>query len=324
MPVDTLFITDLHGNIEALVRAVELARDQHSIKYLVIGGDIAPNLITVKLTDGEFVLRHAEVYHPSIANSFRQRLIVNRIYRSDEEHGKASVSVSFNLSRDDFLGLDQDGASALLAYPSSFQYLIDQQLRFAESQLLPLLANLLRTGIQSYVMLGNDDFVELEPLFIDADREGGLTYLGNRVAHLGESYIVGYSHVLSKPFRYRYWEKTESQIASDLKSLLRGLDPRRVVLSIHMPPYGTHLDRIGTNGEHIGSLAVREILETDQYAIGLFGHVHESYLVSGQRHDHVGSNIVINPGAYHNKDNCSLVFDSSNPKQWFGLWDLPH
>ena len=58
MSYDTLFITDLHGNLDALRRAVERAEQTARLRYLVLGGDLAPNLVTVRLRDGEFVLQH--------------------------------------------------------------------------------------------------------------------------------------------------------------------------------------------------------------------------------------------------------------------------
>ena len=64
MAHDSLFITDLHGNLGALRRAVERVP---TACHVVIGGDLAPNLVTVRLRDGEFVLRHEERYGPNVA-----------------------------------------------------------------------------------------------------------------------------------------------------------------------------------------------------------------------------------------------------------------
>jgi Icc-related predicted phosphoesterase len=132
--------------------------------------------------------------------------------------------------------------------------------------------------------------------------------------------VLGYSCVLSKPFRYRYWERSEEQIGQDLAALTQGRDKARLLLSIHMPPYGTNLDRLGPDGRHIGSRAIRTLLEGGRFGIGLFGHIHESHHFSGLRHDHVGGTLVLNPGGYHNSECCAAVFDSFDPEDWRGLW----
>ena len=49
MSYDTLFITDLHGNVDALCRALRRAGELTNLRYLIIGGDIAPNLVTKSL-----------------------------------------------------------------------------------------------------------------------------------------------------------------------------------------------------------------------------------------------------------------------------------
>jgi len=69
MPHDTLFITDLHGNLDALRRAVDRAEQSVMLRYIVLGGDLAPNLVTVRLIDGEFVLRHEACYSAKVANA---------------------------------------------------------------------------------------------------------------------------------------------------------------------------------------------------------------------------------------------------------------
>jgi Icc-related predicted phosphoesterase len=87
-----------------------------------------------------------------------------------------------------------------------------------------------------------------------------------------------------------------------------------------MPPYATNLDMLGFDHRHVGSRAVRTLLEQHRFGIGLFGHIHESHLVSGSRHDDFGGTIVINPGGFHDDDCCAVVFDSEDPRNWQGLW----
>jgi Icc-related predicted phosphoesterase len=320
MAQDTLFITDIHGNVDALRRAVERAEASTALRHLVLGGDLAPNLVTVRLRDGEFVLRHEASYGPNVAEDFRARLREGRSYRPEDQHGKRPLTWAMDLPAAAFLRLGDEDARALLQWPSSFEFLCERQREFVASDLLPLLRRYKDEGKQTFVMLGNDDFAELEALVLQEDQRGSLSYIHGRVCPLGRGRILGYSCVLSKPFRYRYWERSEEQIGRDLAALAGGEEGDRLLLSIHMPPYRTNLDRLGGDGSHAGSRAVRALLERRRFGIGLFGHVHESYVVSGSRHDRVGGTLVINPGGYHDSECCAVVFDSANPEDWRGLW----
>jgi Icc-related predicted phosphoesterase len=320
MSYDTLFITDLHGNLDALRRAVERAEQVGPLRHLILGGDLAPNLITVQLRDGEFVLRHEASYGPEVVEDFRARLRVGSYYWAEDQHGKRPVKHAIDMDAEAFLALGDDDTRALLQGPSSFDFLRERQRRFVEADLLPLLRQYLAEGKEAFAMLGNDDFAELEEALVGEERLGRLSYIHGRICPLGRGEVLGYSCVLSKPFRYRYWERTEQQIGRDLAALTAGKDVARMVLSIHMPPHGTNLDMLGPAGRHGGSLAVRTLLEARRFGIGLFGHVHESHLVSGSRHDRLGGTPVINPGGYHDDECCAVVFDSADPADWRGLW----
>jgi Icc-related predicted phosphoesterase len=320
MSHDTLFITDLHGNLDALRRAVERAEEVGRLRYLILGGDLAPNLVTVRLRDGDFVLRHEASYGPTVAEDFRARLREGRRYRAEDQHGKRPVTYPIDLDTRMVLQLGDDDVQALLQWPSSFDFLRKKQEDFVTTDLLPLLRRYRSEGQEVFAMLGNDDFAELEPLLLAEEQRGHLSYLHGQVRSLGRSLVLGYSCVLSKLFRYRSWERSEEQIGHDLAALTEGRDSTQLLLSIHMPPYGTHLDRLAPDGRHAGSRAIRALLESRRFGIGLFGHIHESPHHSGSRHDWVAGTLVINPGGYHDSACCAAVFDSSDPDDWRGLW----
>lgn len=323
MSQNALFITDLHGNIGALRRAVETAQQDRSLEYLIVGGDIAPNLVVIKLRDGEFAIRHEARYDTRIASGFREALVKRRVFRPDGHHGKCALFYHIDLDCDAFLRLSDRETHEQLLRPSSFEYLREQQEAYVVNELLPLLRSYRDEGIKVYAMLGNDDFLELESLLLEAEREDVLQYVHERVCPLGTMQIVGYSCVLSKPFRYRAWERSEEEIAEALAKLTSDLDSTETILSVHMPPYATKLDMLGATGEHVGSRAVRQLLEDRQFAIGLFGHVHESHLVSGSRNDQINATQIFNPGGYHESTCCGLLFDPSMPASWQGLWNGP-
>jgi Icc-related predicted phosphoesterase len=99
---------------------------------------------------------------------------------------------------------------------------------------------------------------------------GNLTNIHGKSATVGRYNFVGY--------RYCGLEKTEAEIAKDLRGL-EGLIGGSTVLVTHAPPYGT-LD-CTWSGEYIGSRAVAALAAARKPCFHLFGHVHESRGVRG-------------------------------------------
>lgn len=85
--------------------------------------------------------------------------------------------------------------------------------------------------------------------------------------------------------------------------VVEGLGCRLVILS-HYPPYGCKVD-IAWNGRHIGSKAVRELVERVKPLVVLAGHVHESPGV-----DYIGGSVVVNPGPLYRGHYAIISIDS--------------
>ena len=66
--------------------------------------------------------------------------------------------------------------------------------------------------------------------------------------------------------------------------------PEGAVLVVHSPPKG-HCDQSGA-GDHLGSTAILDAIESKRPPLAVCGHIHESW---GEE-DEVGSTNVINPG----------------------------
>lgn len=67
-------------------------------------------------------------------------------------------------------------------------------------------------------------------------------------------------------------------------------DARVRIFCPHAPPYGTACDRL-RSGEHVGSPALRAVVEREQPELALCGHIHEA-----RGMDEIGSTRIVNPG----------------------------
>ena len=75
-----------------------------------------------------------------------------------------------------------------------------------------------------------------------------------------------------------------------------------VILVSHTPPVQTKTDRI-RSGAHVGSTAVRQLIEQKQPALCLTGHIHESKAV-----DRIGRTVILNPGMIKNGSYIEVIF----------------
>jgi len=175
------------------------------------------------------------------------------------------------------------------------------------------------------LILGNDDERAAEGRFLAGDREGLWIYLHRREARFGDVRVVGYSCVPPTPFLLKDWERYDvgryldpgcvspeegyrtapfdadeirrRTIAEDLDELIDPEGAATTVLLAHSPPYRTALDRADLDGRtvdhvpldvHVGSIAIRRIIEERQPLATLHGHIHEAPRLTGTWRDRIG------------------------------------
>lgn len=117
---------------------------------------------------------------------------------------------------------------------------------------------------KAYAVHGNMDTPEV----VEKLREMGVLVHGKKVK-LGEWNLVGLGGSNPTPFGTPS-EYSEEEISAVLSRA--GADDFSIVLS-HPPPYGL-FDEVG-NGMHVGSKAVRKMVEEKRPILLICGHVHE-------------------------------------------------
>src|ERR687892_2817592 len=117
----------------------------------------------------------------------------------------------------------------------------------------------------------------------------GVSLDGRGVA-LGDVGIAGVSAAPLSPLHTPH-ELPDDEFARRAEAGLAAVKECRVrILCPHAPPHGTTCDRI-RSGEHVGSRALRTLIEREQPDLVLCGHIHES-----RGEDTLGETRVVNPG----------------------------
>ena len=94
------------------------------------------------------------------------------------------------------------------------------------------------------------------------------------------------------PFETAY-EPSESDIESGIRRSYEKVKYAKFkILVTHKPPKNTKLDMIAS-GTHVGSAAVRKMIEEQQPRAAICAHIHEARGV-----DEIGSTKIINPGRF--------------------------
>jgi uncharacterized protein len=117
----------------------------------------------------------------------------------------------------------------------------------------------------------------------------GVSCNGRGVA-LGDVGVAGVSAAPFSPLRTPY-EIPDDEVRRRAEAGLAEVkDCRLTILCPHAPPHGTACDRI-RSGEHVGSPALRALVERQQPDVVLCGHIHESRAI-----DTLATTTVVNPG----------------------------
>lgn len=103
--------------------------------------------------------------------------------------------------------------------------------------------------------------------------------------------LVGVGGSPWTPLRFGY-EWNDANLAERVGDTLQG-GPARVWLT-HSPPWVSRCDLGGPHGQHLGSRALRNMMDERQPRLLLCGHIHEGFGC-----EVVGSTVVLNAGAIH-------------------------
>jgi len=282
------FATDLHGSSKCFRKYLNAA-SVYQANVLVLGADLAGKAIQtiVAQPGGRWRCRFIGSDH-DVADGDELVALEKLI----EDHGYYPLRVEPG----EFERMEAEGHVDAV-FLGLMSRRLEAWMALAEERLRPL-------GIPIYVMLGNDDPVDLQRILEAAT---WATVAEGQVIPLDDDHELaswGYSNLT--PW-HSHREQTESELAASLRAVVSRLsDPSRAIFNFHVPPIGTGLDDAPALDENLrviqvlgqvkfapaGSTAVRALIEEIQPLLGLHGHIHESSAIR-----RLGRTIAINPGS---------------------------
>ncbi len=146
--------------------------------------------------------------------------------------------------------------------------------------------NMLALHAKIYAIPGNCDSREILKIFAQFkanyhNKTGNVKGINADFLFFGGSNITPFG----TPFEYE-----EDEIYENLKKLFEGAKSDRKILLTHCPPLNTNCDI--TNSLHVGSSAIRKIVDEFHPEINLCSHIHEYY----GKEDFIGKTRIVNVG----------------------------
>lgn len=163
------------------------------------------------------------------------------------------------------------------------------------------------SGVPVYLMPGNDDDFEIDPILVDSPYCRNVNEQVVELTPWHQLVSMGWSS--PTPWKTPR-ELPEEEFLDRLSTLLGGVrDPRRTVMMTHVPPYDSGLDTAPLLSPDlrptvsagdllrgpVGSTGVRRAIETFKPVLGVHGHIHES---GGERR--IGDTVCVNAGSEAN------------------------
>lgn len=195
--------------------------------------------------------------------------------------------------------------AAMEADPTLVRRIFDERITARIREWMALAAERLEgSGVPVYLMPGNDDDFEIDPILADSPYCRNVNEQVVDLTPWHQLVSMGWSSPTpwSTPR-----ELPEEQFLDRLSDLMRGArDPRRTVMMTHVPPHDSGLDTApllspdlrptASAGDllrgPVGSTGVRRAIETFRPVLGVHGHIHES---GGERR--IGDTVCVNAGS---------------------------
>lgn len=283
------FVTDIHGSERLLLKFVNAAKVYKS-DVLICGGDITGKTVTP-------IMAENGSWRAEYVGSIRTASTVQELDNLEREI-RALGSYPFRTTKSEWEELRQHETKMDEVFAQVMTDSLRRWIKVAEERLKPI-------GVKAIFNAGNDDLQAARDVLGESDY---VIYPEGKIISVDDKHemtSVGYTNMTP-------WncpgDISEEELAARLEKATSGLsDPRTSLFNFHCPPYDTQIDVapkldkdlrpvLTPGGEpdmaHVGSTAVRQMIEKLQPLAGLHGHIHESRGLSK-----VGKTVCFNPGS---------------------------
>ena len=284
------FASDLHGSTVCFRKFINGARF-YGADVLVLGGDLTGKAVLP-------ICRQADGSHLAHRSGDTVTL---QSQDEIEAYSRRAANMGFYptvMSEDEFRELSADEARREKLFKKLVCDRVEEWCEFAGQKLAG-------TGIALITAPGNDDFFEMDDVLNGSPH---IQYHEMEVTEVGgyEMLHVGGSTITPWDTEREYTEEEYRQRFAELVPKVK--DMRRCIFNVHVPPYGTVLDKCPKLDEnlqvvfdmgnpvsmHAGSSTLVEVLREAQPLLGLHGHIHE-----GRGRIDIGASVCVNPGSVY-------------------------
>ena len=287
MKVRLFFATDVHGSEVCWRKFINSAK-HYEVDVLILGGDMTGKAIIPIVDHGD---QHWQFQMQDITHKIDGKDELATAERLIRDHGYYPVPMT------------HDEIQEYTATPEKLDDVFMREMRRTLEQWVAWAdERLAGSGIRCIVCPGNDDQADIDEIL--ATSKEILVGEGNVVDMPG-----GYQLVSSGWTNLTPWDTPREEDEPLLRKRIEAIvaqasaAPDHLVLGLHAPPYDTSLDVApkidwetltvqGQDTAHVGSKAVREVIEEVQPLLSLHGHIHESRAAV-----RIGRTLAVNPGS---------------------------
>jgi Icc-related predicted phosphoesterase len=257
---------------------------------IMLGGDITGKVLVpiVEQENGQY-----NTEYMGIVTELKSKDELEKVIKHVSDAG----GYPYLCTKNEFDKLKTDKAYLDTIFKKLIIQRVETWIRIAEEKLKD-------SGVEVYIMPGNDDYLEIDDVL---NRSSFIINPDGRVVEIKGGYEMissGYANITPWKAPRDIPDEELEKILEAMASQLRR--PSSSIFSLHAPPYNTPIDLapqldntfkpVIAGGEivmsHVGSKAVRKVIEEYQPLLGLHGHIHESKGVV-----RIGKTLCINAGS---------------------------
>lgn len=288
------FSVDVHGSSivwRKWIRAVEM----YNVNVLILAGDLTGKVLVP-------IIKHGD--GPWTARYFGKKWMFKTESEVREFEDRLEGAGAY------YIRVDEKELEELKNNPKLVEEVMNKKISERLRTWLDLLTSRVDTkSIITIVMPGNDDELFIDDIIREYE-DKGVIYPLDKVLEIEGHEVISSPYVNPTPWKTPR-EMDEKSLEKHLENLVSKLgNASSSIFNFHPPPFNTHLDLAPkltrdlrpvvvagqVQYEHVGSKAVRKIIEKYQPLIGMHGHIHES---GGM--DKIGRTIIINPGSEYSE-----------------------